>query len=52
MQLFTTILDNYTSLPPEADTTTVVGEDTDILILLLYQMEPKQWPVYFGNSKS
>ena len=32
--------------------TLVVGEDTDILILLLFHLQPRYWPVYFGNAKS
>ena len=36
----------------ESSHTVVVGEDTDLLILLLYHLEHHHWPVYLGNSRS
>ena len=36
----------------ESSHTVVVGEDTDLLILLLYHLEHHHWPLYLGNSRS
>lgn len=32
--------------------TVVLGEDTDLLILLLFHLTSNHWPVFFGSSKS
>ena len=32
--------------------TVLLGEDTDLLILLLFHLTPQHWPVFFGSSKS
>ena len=31
--------------------TVLLGEDTDLLILLLFHLTPQHWPVFFGSSK-